>query len=124
MYETSHNVTLTIDGEVPRFLPTPARPSCKTCDKPTLDPSNYEVIAAYNLLHGHAQQVINMADGKRLGMRVEAMYAVVNELCAAGEIRDRDLVLRRLPAIDDAVNRAINDRIDAEASLRRHKNEG
>lgn len=102
---------LTVDGELPEHAPEEALPDCETCDKPELDPSNGETVLLYSYVG--QQQTFSMWSGHRLGLRMEAVVPVLDELCRQGLISDRGVVFRRILVMDAAVNEAVNAKITA-----------
>lgn len=87
-------------------IPKGALPDCAACDKPELDPSNYETVLLYRFAQN--QQTFSVADGKRLGLRAEALIAILDELCRQGKVRDRERAFKRVWALDEVVNTAWN----------------
>ena len=85
-------------------------PDCASCEKPELDESNHEAFLLWNRVAN--QQTYNAFSGARLGLRMEAVVACLNELCEEGLIRDRRTAFDRVWVIDQVVNQI--DRIKAE----------
>lgn len=94
-------------------IPDEAKPDCESCEKPELDHSSYEAVHLFNVCIN--QQEWNQMSGHRMGLRMEAVKAALDELCLMGQIEDRSRAFQRVFIIDDAVNRVLNDRLDASA---------
>jgi hypothetical protein len=87
-------------------VPTEALPDCEACDKPELDPGSREAVSLYNACIN--QQTFNGFTGARLGLRMEAVIAAMDELEAQGYITDRARAFRRVWIIDETVNAGLN----------------
>lgn len=83
-------------------VPPEALPDCEACEKPELDPSNYETVLLYE--HCKNQQHYGTWGGERLGVRMEAVVAVLNELCLQGKIQNRERAFRRVSVLDAVCN--------------------
>lgn len=87
-------------------IPLRALPNCHECPKPELDHSSYEAVALYNYCVN--QQLFNDWSGQRLGLRMEAVVACLDELSRQGKIRDRETAFHRIWMIDEVVNTGWN----------------
>lgn len=105
-------VSLLVKGEPVDDVPRAAFPDCHTCPKPELDESNAETLHLWELVGD--QQTYNDFSGERLGLRMEAVVAALDELCRQGHILDRARAFHRIWIVDAEVRRATNAKIRME----------
>jgi hypothetical protein len=102
-----------IDGHIPRA----ALPDCEKCPKPDLDESSHETILLWNFVKN--QQTFNSFSGERLGLRMEAVTAALDELCGQGRILDRDTAFERIWRLDETVNEIERAKTKAEVESKK-----
>lgn len=94
------------------MLPDDALQDCETCEKVELMPENVPVANCYSMLI--SQQQRSAMGGHRLGLRMEAVVALLGWLQRTNQIEEPALVMQRIWILDDIYNRIQNARIDAE----------
>lgn len=94
-------------------LPDDALQDCEACDKVELMPENVAVANVYSMLI--TQQQRSAMGGHRLGLRMEAVVALLGWLKSTGQVEEPELVMQRIWILDDIYNRIQNARIDAES---------